>query len=90
MACVQLNEEQLAFLDQHEHVHKVHADSRVTVQQSFGAPNVVTRVNAGRNLDRIDQPSLPLDGQYHYNSDGTGTNLYIVDTVSLERKIQLT
>lgn len=82
---MQLNEEQLAFLDRHEHVHKVHVDSHVTVQQSFGAPDVVTQVNAGSNLDRIDQPSLPLDKQYHYNSDGTGTNLYIVDTVSLER-----
>ncbi|KAK9830654.1 hypothetical protein WJX74_000403 [Apatococcus lobatus] len=76
----QLTEEQVTFLEQHEHVHNIAADSRVTVQQSFGAPNVITQAKAGGNLDRIDQPSLPLDGQYHFNSDGTGTNLYIVDT----------
>ena len=79
--CAQLTEKQVSFLEQHEHVHKVHPDSRVTIQQSFEAPNVITQANAASNLDRIDQPSLPLDGQYHYNSDGTGTNLYIVDTV---------
>lgn len=31
-------------------------------------------------LDRIDQPSLPLDGLYHYPGDGSGTSVYIVDT----------
>lgn len=31
-------------------------------------------------LDRIDQASLPLDGQYHYAGDGSGTSVYIVDT----------
>ncbi|HEY0777326.1 MAG TPA: S8 family serine peptidase [Gemmatirosa sp.] len=31
-------------------------------------------------LDRIDQRSLPLDGQYHYAGDGAGTTVYIVDT----------
>jgi len=31
-------------------------------------------------LDRIDQSALPLDGQYAYAGDGTGVNVYIVDT----------
>lgn len=31
-------------------------------------------------LDRIDQPSLPLDGLYRYGSDGTGVHAYIIDS----------
>ena len=31
-------------------------------------------------LDRIDQVSLPLDGSYRYESNGTGVKAYVVDT----------
>ncbi|BAJ02102.1 S8 family peptidase [Shewanella violacea] len=31
-------------------------------------------------LDRLDQRDLPLDGNYHYDFDGTGVTAYIVDT----------
>jgi subtilisin family serine protease len=31
-------------------------------------------------LDRIDQRSLPLDGSYTYDGDGTGTTAYVIDT----------
>lgn len=31
-------------------------------------------------LDRIDQASLPLDGAYEYNYDGTGVQVYVIDT----------
>ncbi|BDA45352.1 probable aqualysin-1 at C-terminar half [Coccomyxa sp. Obi] len=33
-------------------------------------------------LDRIDQPSLPLNGEFDYYNLGTNVNIYIVDTVS--------
>jgi subtilisin family serine protease len=31
-------------------------------------------------LDRIDQSALPLDGQYAYAGNGSGVNVYIIDT----------
>ncbi|XP_072049052.1 extracellular serine proteinase-like [Amphiura filiformis] len=31
-------------------------------------------------LDRIDQRNLPLDGQSSFNGDGSGVNVYIIDT----------
>ena len=32
------------------------------------------------HLDRIDQRSAPLDGEYIYYSDGQGANVYVADT----------
>jgi subtilisin family serine protease len=31
-------------------------------------------------LDRIDESDLPLDSNYHYDFDGTGVDVYIIDT----------
>lgn len=31
-------------------------------------------------LDRIDQHDLPLDGNYSYDDDGAGVNVYLIDT----------
>jgi subtilisin family serine protease len=31
-------------------------------------------------LDRLDEESLPMDNQYHYEQDGSGVNVYILDT----------
>eukprot|EP01128_Nolandella_sp_AFSM9_P007283 TRINITY_DN393_c0_g1_i1.p1 TRINITY_DN393_c0_g1~~TRINITY_DN393_c0_g1_i1.p1 ORF type:complete len:370 (-),score=103.38 TRINITY_DN393_c0_g1_i1:800-1909(-) len=32
------------------------------------------------NLDRIDQASVPMDGAYGYQNDGSGTHVYVLDT----------
>jgi subtilisin family serine protease len=31
-------------------------------------------------LDRLDEESLPMDNQYHYEQDGSGVDVYILDT----------
>jgi subtilisin family serine protease len=31
-------------------------------------------------LDRIDEETLPIDGQYHYEHSGAGVNVYILDS----------
>ncbi len=39
-----------------------------------------TQTGATFGLDRIDQESLPLDGTYTFDRDGSGVHVYIVDT----------
>lgn len=40
----------------------------------------VVQPDAPWGLDRIDQRSLPLDGQYEYNYVGTNVHVYVVDS----------
>ncbi|KAK9817300.1 hypothetical protein WJX72_012366 [[Myrmecia] bisecta] len=45
-----------------------------------GSAKVTIQNSPPWSLDRIDQPNLPLDHRYEYTSDGTGINVYILDT----------
>jgi hypothetical protein len=46
------------------------------VAQDTRVKEVDTQTSAPWDLDRIDQPSLPLDLTYHYSSMGAGVRVY--------------
>jgi subtilisin family serine protease len=50
------------------------------VEQDQLAHIISTETNATWGLDRVDQRSLPLSTTYNYNADGSGVNVYILDT----------
>jgi subtilisin family serine protease len=69
---VEMKEKQAEKLSQDPRVKFVEEDGEVSAD--------TTQTGATWGLDRIDQRSLPTDGNYNYTPTGSGVNAYIIDT----------
>jgi subtilisin family serine protease len=67
-----MTEEQALKLSHDPRVSFVEEDSIIEID--------VTQTNAPWGLDRIDQRDRPLSGTYSYTANGSGVNVYIIDT----------
>jgi hypothetical protein len=57
-------------------------DPRVAYVEEDGVVTAtsITQSNATWGLDRLDQRALPLNTQFSYATDGTGVNVYVIDS----------
>ncbi len=62
-------------------VRMLRGDPRVAyIEENQEVHANVTQTGATWGIDRIDQTSLPLSGDYTYTATGTGIDAYIIDT----------
>ncbi|MCL2916253.1 S8 family peptidase [Shewanella corallii] len=75
---VNANSEQLAQLLNNPNIDFIEQDQIMSVSPLSSAAN--NQAGATWGLDRVDQRSLPLSGDYNYNYDGSGVTAYVIDT----------
>ena len=70
----QLPEQAIAALQRNPQIERIEPDLIVRASGSGVQTNPIW------NLDRIDQRNRPIDKSYSYATDGSGVNVYILDT----------
>lgn len=68
----ELNADALAALQKDTRVEYIEPNQIYTISND--------RLNPTWGLDRIDERDLPLDNRYRYGNDGTGVDVYVIDT----------
>lgn len=69
----------LSGLRSNPNVEFVEQDATVSLNESLISPPLL-QANATWGLDRIDQPSLPLNAAYNYQYTGAGVYAFVIDT----------
>jgi MYXO-CTERM domain-containing protein len=62
----------------------------VYVEEDTPVHASAVQTNPTYGLDRIDQPSLPLDGKFSYATAGAGTTVFVIDTGINTTHVELT
>ena len=81
-AAVQLTDAEADIVRQDPAVATVEADNAIVIDEPASSDLTALAVEAPASwgLDRLDQRFLPLSGSYSYGSDGSGVDVYVIDS----------